>query len=180
MWSECRCLEKNSASYPLKKKIFGNLTIAFGTAWKCENIFVVLPHKLMLFTSICDSQSLIKLPKNEHRMASLSVSLWRAEYPLWSPSKLPKQTGEQTRTNEGLKFNYQTTLNPVFNNCLWKAVIWYKLMPCTAELVQILFSLDHLAMRVLDWHLACWFSICFSPNRVFSLSPYLKWHLKPQ
>lgn len=51
MWSECRCLEKNSASYPLKKYIIGNLTIAFDIAWKCENIFVVLPHKLMLFHS---------------------------------------------------------------------------------------------------------------------------------
>lgn len=48
-----------------KNKI-GNQTIAFGTAWKCENTFVFFPHKLMLFTFICDSQSLIKLHNKQY------------------------------------------------------------------------------------------------------------------
>lgn len=95
LWSECRCLEKNSASCPLKKKRFGNQTIAFGTAWKCENIFVVLPHRLMLFTSICDSQPLIKLHKKEHRRAFLCTFGERYLHRDFLQSFV-KQTGERT------------------------------------------------------------------------------------
>jgi len=60
-----------------KKKKIVNQMIVFGIAWNCENTFVFLPHKLMLFTFMCDSQSLIKLHKKQYRMPCLSVCTFR-------------------------------------------------------------------------------------------------------
>lgn len=130
-----------------KKKIFGNQTVVFGTAWKCENTFVVLPHKLMLFTFMCDSQSFTKRRKEEHSLTSLSVRLGRARSP-GLLSNLVQQTDKHTTTNKGLKFDCQTVFHPIFNNYLWKIVIWCKLVCWMTELAQTFLSLDHPAMTL--------------------------------